>query len=162
MRLEMHLHLPLRLDDESEADAVPEAPCHKSEAERTRIPEGIEQRRARTELVEARLGPREMVGLLACRVLEMLAQCVIPGGGRLCRVERLRADFAHMIHAHQTRGLAPLLWSEDCVVAGDNGASTGRSRAREEGAEGAVGRSQQSVHAGSLRALRTRSGLTRP
>jgi hypothetical protein len=57
----------------------------------------------RSQLVEPALGPCEMLGFLARRAIEPAALIRDSRSQRLARVERLCADLARVIHAHQRR-----------------------------------------------------------
>ena len=49
-----------------------------------------------------------MIGLLTRGTRELLLQRRVGGGQTLCVVQRLRTDFADMIHTHQRTGEATL------------------------------------------------------
>ena len=68
MSLEVALDLRFGLGEEAHAPAIAGDAGNDAERERTRIPERIEQTRARTQLGEAPAAPREVVALLARRL----------------------------------------------------------------------------------------------
>src|SRR5262249_35793084 len=79
---QMLLHLALGLGEEREIPTVPEQAGAGAYRERSRIPEGIQQARAATELGDALRAPGEMVFLFARRALERLTR------RRIARSER--------------------------------------------------------------------------
>src|SRR6185369_2364580 len=99
--MQMLLDLPLRLDDEAQAQRVARAAREQADAKGAGVPERVEQAGAIAEIAQPLLGPRKMIGLVASRRLEVLPQSRITRGQRLRGIERLRADLAHMIHAHE-------------------------------------------------------------
>jgi hypothetical protein len=67
----MSLDLALGFRDETQAQRIPEASGDEAQAESAGIPERIQQRRPRTQLVQALPSPGQMIGLFM-RSLEKL------------------------------------------------------------------------------------------
>jgi hypothetical protein len=108
VRRQMLLDLPLGLDDEAEVRRVAREPGGEPDAERARVPEWIQQRRARGKIGEALLRPCEMIFFLARGFGEARADLRIARDQRLRRVERLRADLPGVIDAHESGGVTPV------------------------------------------------------
>ena len=106
------LDLTLGLGEESEIPAVAERAGESADRERPRVPERIQDARPAAELADALRAPGEMVLLLARRLLERGASLRIAGGQRLALVERLRADLADMVDAHQRSGVVALIGAQ--------------------------------------------------
>ena len=102
MAVEMLLHLTLGFGHEAEADAVAQAPCREADRERAGVPERIQQTGTRVERFETFGSPREMIFFLDRGVIEHGPQRRRSGREFLSLVERLRADLADVIHAHQS------------------------------------------------------------
>ena len=80
---EMTLDLTLGLDHETERVTITETPGHRTEQQRTTVPDRIEQRGPRAEFRQALTGPGEMIALFGSRLLEKRLQARISAGGRL-------------------------------------------------------------------------------
>ena len=95
----------------------PSAAGHQSQAEGAGVPERIEQRRPGAQFVQPLPGPGQVVGFLARRPAR---SCARSAGSRVAsglrRVERLGADLADMVDAHQRAGVAALLGRQVGVV----------------------------------------------
>src|SRR5689334_11030410 len=79
MTLQMSFDLALGLRDEAETRLVTEQGRDGADAERSGIPERIEHARPRTQLLQARLAPGEVVGLLASGVKHEFPHIRVPG-----------------------------------------------------------------------------------
>ena len=89
--------------------ASPSAAGDQADAEGARVPERIEQARAGAEFAQALGGPGEVVGFLARRpAANWRRSAGFARRQRLRAVERLGADLADVVDAHQGAGLAPL------------------------------------------------------
>ena len=84
----------------------PEQRRERADGEGAGIPQRVEQARARAELLQARLAPGQMIGLLARGVEQQLAGCGGAGDEGLAVIERLGGDLAGMIDAHERGGRA--------------------------------------------------------
>ncbi len=108
--MQVAFHLRLGLREEAEAPSVAgHSGCH-AEREGSCVPERIQQARTRVEIVEPCPAPREMVALFRRGGLQCDANALIARDERLAAVERLRADLAGVVHAHQARGELAILW----------------------------------------------------
>src|SRR6185503_3695111 len=105
---EVLLDLALGLGEEREIPAIPGGAGGRADGQRARVPERIEQARPPAELADARGAPGEVVFLLARRALEGVSVLGAAGRQGLALVERLRADFAHVVDAHQRGGVRTL------------------------------------------------------
>src|SRR5260221_12940951 len=101
MAVEMRLDLALGLGDKAEIPAVAERTRRSPQRKRAGIPEGIEQTRAPTELVDALRAPAQVVLLFERRLCQCAAALRISCGQTLALVKRLGTDLAHVIDAHQ-------------------------------------------------------------
>src|SRR5436309_14259512 len=108
MSLQVRLDLAFRFRHESEADAVAETRGKQSDRERTDMPERIEQAGSSAKFVDASLCPREMIEFFIRRGEKRRAQLRVARSDRLSFVERLRADLADVIDAHQRRRFGAL------------------------------------------------------
>ena len=106
MSLQVLLDLPLGFRHEAEAGTVADARGSQADRERASIPERVEEAGPATQIANALLRPREVVGFLTRGLLEHRPQCGAARGERLGVVQRLRTDLPHVIHAHQ-RGRFP-------------------------------------------------------
>src|SRR5258708_2050198 len=109
---EVLFDLTLGFGEESEIPAVTQDPGGHPERKRSRIPQRIEQAGASAELADALRAPGEMIALLPGGALERRARPVLPRHQRLAFVQRLRAYLAHMVDAHQRRGMDPGCFGE--------------------------------------------------
>ena len=98
------LNLRLGLGEESHAPAIAGEPGHHSQRERACIPERVEQARPCVELAQPAAAPCKVVALLGSGLAQRGAYARIPREERLPAIERLRADFARVVHAHEPRG----------------------------------------------------------
>src|SRR6266581_5885789 len=96
----MLLDLFLRLGEESQTPGVSEPARDIPDGKRTRIPQRIERARAAPELADALRAPSEVIGFLARGGGERRLDVPARGRQRLPLVERLRADFAAVVHSH--------------------------------------------------------------
>src|SRR5438477_5221388 len=106
MAVEMALELVLGLREEAHAPAIAREPGDEAETERARVPQRIEQARARVEVFEPVAAPREVVTLLGGGALQRVPHLGIARDERLAAIERLGADLARVVHAHEARGAA--------------------------------------------------------
>ena len=134
--------------DETQADAWAQPAGEQPDAEGARVPQRVEQAGAVVQLLQPPSCPRQVVGLLARRRFELPLQRGIVGGQRLRVVQRLRADLADMVHAHQRGGQAALFLRQSVawVIVG------GRRWARRDigagqRAQRVVGAGQDLIHA---------------
>jgi hypothetical protein len=81
---------------------------------------------------------------------EFLAQRGVGRGQGLRRVKRLGADLAHVVHAHQRRGVAPLAGIELGVVGRHDRAGPHAARPGEQGAQSAIGCAEECIHGASV------------
>jgi hypothetical protein len=100
--------LALGLHDEAEAGRSPNRPATRPRAKAPAYQSGLSSDGRRAQFVQALPGPGQVVRLFARGLLEVRAQGRIARGERLRRVERLGADLADVVHAHQ-RGRVPAL-----------------------------------------------------
>jgi hypothetical protein len=142
MLLQVLLDLTLGLGHETQADRLAEPAGQQADAEGSGIPQGVEHAGAISQLAQAAMRPGQVVRLVACRVLELLAQRGVVRGQGLRVVKRLCADFAHVVDAHQGAGQTPLRGVELAGVA------LARLRAGTRGTVGAGQGTQGIVGAG--------------
>jgi len=102
------LHLPLRLDDEAEADRGARPACQQADPEGARVPQRIQRARTSAQFAQALRCPHQMVGFFARGVLELAPERRIRGGERLGAIEGLRAYLADVVDAHEGAGEATL------------------------------------------------------
>ena len=107
MALEMTFDLALGLGHEPQAGAVSEQRGKGADAERSRIPKGVEHAGSATEFLEPRFAPGEVVGFLAGGVEHELPDFGVAREQGLGVIQGLGGDLAGMIDAHQGRGFAP-------------------------------------------------------
>src|SRR5438132_32207 len=105
---QMLFDLALRLGEEREVPAIPQSPRKRADRERARIPKWVEQARPSAKLANPLDTPGEVVLLFPRRLRERRFHARIARSECLPLVERLSADFAHMIHAHQRRRMGAL------------------------------------------------------
>jgi hypothetical protein len=103
----MLLDLALGFGEKAEVPTIADRAGKRANGERTRVPEGIEEARATAQLANPLGAPGKMVLFLARRPLERGPSPGIAGAERLSLVQRLRADFSHVIDAHQRRRMRP-------------------------------------------------------
>ncbi len=101
MSLQVLFDLTLGFRHESEARAVADARGRQADREGASVPERVEQAGPAAQFADALFRPRQVVGFLAGGLLEHRPQF-----GAACReslrvVQRLGADLADVIHAHQ-------------------------------------------------------------
>ena len=108
--------LALGLDDKAQADRVAQASCSQADAKRAGVPQRVEQTGVRTQLAQPLLRPGQVVGFLARGLVHLLAQVL--GARRECLrlVQRLRADFTHVVDTHQRAGFTALRGVERTVL----------------------------------------------
>jgi len=104
----MGLYLALGFRDESQAQRVAKTPRDKAETESPGIPERVQERRPRPQIIQSLARPGQMIGFLVCSFGEPGPQGPIARHGGLGRVERLGAHFTDVVHPHQRTGFAPL------------------------------------------------------
>src|SRR5690606_1280546 len=105
---DMRLDLLFRFRDESEARRIAEGGGRSADADAAAVPERREQTRPGPEFLQPLRAPGEMIPLLGRRGVEPLAGRIVAGEERLARIERLRGDFAGVVHAHQGGAAAAL------------------------------------------------------
>ena len=103
------LDLALGFDDEAQAPGIAGTPGCQAERKGTGVPQRVEQAGPVAEFAQALLGPGQVVGFFARGRGHLRAQGRRARGQRLGLVQRLGADLAHMIDAHQGAGEPPLV-----------------------------------------------------
>ena len=98
---QMRLDLPLGLGHEAQAEPVAGAPGRQPQQQRAAIPERSEQRRPGAQLAQSLARPGQMVAFLARGLAELARQSRVGGRSGLAFVERLRAELADVVDAHQ-------------------------------------------------------------
>ena len=123
----------------------PSRPATRPSAEGAGVPERIQQRTAGRPVRRAARGSRPDGRFLrAARLLEVRPQGRIARGQRLRRVERLRADLADVVDAHQRARFPALARRSSRVLVGRAGRAGRASRAAgEKRAQRAVGGAQE-------------------
>src|SRR6185369_7751839 len=106
---EVLLDLALGLEHEAEIAAIPGNTCREPDGERTAVPQRVEKRRPVGKLVQTLPGPREVLFLLERRARELVLDGRVARNESLGRVERLRADLAGVVDAHECRCMALLV-----------------------------------------------------
>ena len=105
---EVFFHLAFGLGKESEIPAIAQRAGGRAHGEGSRVPERIEQARPAAELLDALGAPGEVVLLFQRRLLQRQPVAGLARGQRLALVERLGADLADVVDAHQRRGVRAL------------------------------------------------------
>src|SRR5262249_3800740 len=108
MAVEMGHDLALGFGEKSEIDSIAQQTRCRPDRKRSCIPQGVEQALASTEILEAALGPGEVLRLLARCLFEGRPGIRVARSERLALVERLRADFSGVIYPHQRCRVAAL------------------------------------------------------
>ena len=106
--LQMPLDLPFGLRQKPEAPLITELARGKTDGVRAGIPQGIEQAGAPPQFLDAPLTPGEVVFFFGSRLGQCRLECFVFRSERLALVERLRADLAAVIDAHQGGGMPAL------------------------------------------------------
>ena len=101
----MGANLGFCLDDKAQTHRISQAPGNQPQAKRPGVPQRIEQRRARTQVLQPLRRPGQVVGLFYTGGGVVRAQGRVAGGQRLRGVKRLRTHLAHVVDAHQPGGL---------------------------------------------------------
>src|SRR5262249_17788492 len=101
MARQMLLDLALGFSEEREVPAISERACGDTQRQRTRVPDGIQQAEATSQLVYAIGAPGEVVFLLARCLLERSTGSGVTASERLALIQRLRAHLANVIYPHQ-------------------------------------------------------------
>src|SRR5258706_8430940 len=108
MSCQMLFDLTLGFREERQVPAVPKRSRRDPQSQRTRVPHRIEEAQMPSELAHPVCAPSQVILLLACSLLKRGTDARVPGREGLPLVERLGADFAHMINAHEGRGVDAL------------------------------------------------------
>ena len=103
--VQVRLDLAFGLDHEAEAAAVVAERGQRADREAAGEPERIEQARPILQGIETRGAPGEMLALLVGGIEQVRARRGIARERGLPEVQRLRADLADMIDAHEPRGV---------------------------------------------------------
>ena len=109
---EVLLDLPFGFGEESEIPAVAEQAGGGADGERARIPQRVEQAEPSIQLADALGAPGQVVLFLARCAIERLPRGRIARRERLPLIERLRANFADVVDAHQRRGVRTLFLAD--------------------------------------------------
>ena len=104
---QMGLHLTLGFDDEAQAPGIAGTPCRQAEGEGAGVPQRVEQTRPVAQLAQALLGPGQVIGFFARSRKHLLAQARCARCQCLRLVQRLGANLADMIDAHQRARQTP-------------------------------------------------------
>ena len=146
MSLQVLLDLAFGFRHEAEAGAVADARGSQADRERASVPERVEQAGPATQFADALLRPRQVVGFLARGLLEHGPQFGAARRERLRVVQRLRADLADVVHAHQRDRFARFVVGERLGLAHpDGGRRARRRRSRGQRAQGSIGGGDQLV-----------------
>src|SRR5690348_308435 len=105
----MGFHLALGLDHEPEAPAVAGQRGRRPDCEAARVPERVQEARAIVQFLQSPGAPSQMVGFLGGRGFKVRPRRGIARERGLPVVQRLRADLAGMVHAHQPGDVAASL-----------------------------------------------------
>jgi len=91
---------------ETKADLVADQPGNRADTERHAVKQWIQHAGVAAQLMDALFTPDQMIDLFFSRVLHGCAYLRQLGGQRLSLIQRLGADFAGMVDAHQTGDMA--------------------------------------------------------
>ena len=150
----MTFDLAFGFGDEAEAGPVAQQGGEGADAERSGIPEWIEEAGPAAELLEPGFAPGEVVGLLARRMQQEFADFGVAREQRLGVVQGLGGDLAGMVDAHQRGGFPAVVGRQRGIgfqgVPRGYGGRWGRDRptggrGRQQGPQGAVGRRNQGI-----------------
>ncbi len=112
-------HLILGGGDEAQADAVADQPGHCADAKRQAVEQRVEHARVAAQFADALLAPGQVIDLLVGGMLHGLAYLRQLGGQRLALIERLGADLAGVVDAHQAGDMAGLVVAQRRLVLQD-------------------------------------------
>ena len=98
---QMAFNLMLCFHHKPETERITQAACNQAQSESTGVPQRIEQRWPRAQLGQSFLRPRQVVAFFTAGVNEVLAQHGVARAHGLRGIQRLGANFSHMVHTHQ-------------------------------------------------------------
>lgn len=150
----MRLDLPLSLCEKPQVPAIAEFPGNNTDRQGAEVPYRVEQTLAAAQLIDALLGPREMLGFFVGRVAQRFRDRWIALGQRLPLVERLGADLADMVHPHQTRDMCLFRVRHLRIGRIRARRPTNAARRGEDGTQGTVKFDDQAVNHGCSDVLR--------
>ena len=102
----MRFNLAFGLDHEAKVPAITAHPGNNPDAITAGVPERIQQARATMQFIEAIRAPGQVIGfLLRCRE-QLRARGFVVSHRRLTHIQRLCADLAGMVDAHQPGGMS--------------------------------------------------------
>ena len=109
---EVLLDLPFRFGQKRKVPAIAAYTRSRPHGEGAGIPERVQQARPALQFPDALRAPRQVILLLARRLLQLPARLRIARGKCLPLIQRLRANLAHMVHPHQPRRMRPVLLAQ--------------------------------------------------
>lgn len=109
MTLEMAFDLAFGLGHEPQAGTVPEQCGKRADAERTRVPEGVQHAGSATQFLEPGFTPGEVIRFFARRIEHEFPDFRVARKQGLGVVQRLGGHLARMVYAHEGRGFAPVV-----------------------------------------------------
>ena len=128
----------------------PSSAAARADREGARVPERIEQARARAELAEALLAPGEVIAFLARGLAAAFPRGCRAGHQGLAVIERLGGDLAGMVDPHQAGHVAPLRLGELGGAAGGPRGGPARPGRRETAPAGRCRRRRAGESRGDL------------
>ena len=148
---QMGFNLMFGFRHKPEAQAVAQPAGNQAEPKGTGVPQRIEQGGPRAQLVHPVLGPGQVVAFFLAGLQEFLAQNRVARSQRLRGIQRLRANFAHVVDPHQRARQGFVLLAQVGRLGRHGGAGPGGARLGKQGVQGIVSGGQcgvQQCHGG--------------
>lgn len=143
----MSLDLFFGLRHESETHAIAAETRDGTDGNRTRVPERIQQGRARTQLFQTVAAPGQVIAFFVGRVAECNTRLGGPGREGLALIEALGRDFPGVIDSHQPGDVAAAAGIGKCRRRLSR-RRTGTWRPREAAPKARIGQFQQAIEGG--------------
>ena len=147
--VQMAADLILGSRDEAQAQAIADQAGTGADPEGEAIEQRIEQARTLTQGADALLAPGQVIDLFVGRLLHFFAHFRQLGGQRLTLVQRLGADLAGVVDAHEAGRMTAFLVAQLGVLERNGRRAAGGSAAEgRKGTQGGIRLDQQSIEGG--------------
>ncbi|MCY1403145.1 hypothetical protein D9M71_183120 [compost metagenome] len=147
MFVQVFAHLVFRCRHEAQADFVADQAGHGANSERHAIKQRIEDAGVAAQLMDALFAPDQMIDFFFGGVFHGSTHLRQSGGQRLPLIQRLGADFAGMVDAHQAGNVARVFVAHFRIRLHDGGRRTVRLAAEgQQCAHRGIGLQQKAVN----------------
>ena len=108
MSIQMPFDLALGFHHKPQVPFVAQATRDRAHCKGTRVPKRVGKTGTATEFANTRLAPGQMCAFLLSRSEHLRTYALATRSERLTVIQRLRGDFASMVHPHQRRSMRAL------------------------------------------------------